>query len=168
MSIAGKERLPMKIAVVFQQRDIPNLRAEREIRTLKHAGFDTARIAFATPRFSPIGNLAWRAVEFERHVRRVADALSASTPDLIVAHDLEALPSAVWTGKKTIYDSHDDWPAVYADNSRLESWIAAVFERLLFGLVAHVVTPWSFFFFCYRSNPPARRSFPSTPACRKT
>lgn len=141
MSIAGKERLPMKIAVVFQQRDIPNLRAEREIRTLKHAGFDTARIAFATPRFSPIGNLAWRAVEFERHVRRVADALSASTPDLIVAHDLEALPSAVRTGRKTIYDSHDDWPAVYADNSRLESWIAAVFERWLVGRVAHVVTP---------------------------
>ncbi len=131
----------MKIAVVFQQRDIPNLRAEREIRTLTQAGFDTARISFATPRFSPIGNLARRAVEFEGHVRQVANAISKSGPDLIIAHDLEALPSAVRTGMKTIYDSHDDWPAVYADNSRLESWIAAVFERWLVGRVAHVVTP---------------------------
>ena len=110
----------MKIAVVFQQRDIPNLRAEREIRTLTQAGFDTARISFATPRFSPIGNLARRAVEFEGHVRQVANAISKSGPDLIIAHDLEALPSAVRTGKKTVYDSHDDWPAVYADNSRLD------------------------------------------------
>jgi len=141
----------------------PVLRALREAESLARAGWDVsfvswikgalARAAYET-RFrirrvpTPVPPLATpfvrRALAYMRASSRLRDIALGEDPNLIVAHDFEVLSAAVSAGRRAgvsvIYDSHEDWPALIAENSRLEARIAAIQERRLIRAVAHVLT----------------------------
>lgn len=140
----------------------PALRALREADALGSAGWDVVfvswvkekvppsarsrfpviRIPFPVP---PLGSsVLSRARAYGRATKALAAGVMSAQPDLIVAHDFEVLRAAVRarraTGAPVIYDSHEDWPALIAENSRFEARIASAVERRLCRRVAHVVT----------------------------
>ena len=141
----------------------PVLRALREAESLKRADWDVsfvswikdassptgAETAFPTKRVhSPVPTLGTsfvrRALAYMRVSSRLRDAALRDSPDLIVAHDFEVLSAAVSAGRRKgvpiIYDSHEDWPELIAENSPWEAQIARVQERRLCRAVAHVLT----------------------------
>ncbi len=141
----------------------PVLRALREAESLKRADWDVsfvswikdassptgAETAFPTKRVhSPVPTLGTsfvrRALAYMRVSSRLRDAALSESPDLIVAHDFEVLSAAVSAGRRKgvpiIYDSHEDWPELIAENSPWEAQIARVQERRLCRAVAHVLT----------------------------
>ncbi len=155
-------------AVFFLQADPfrpkPALRALREADTLAGAGWDVSFVCWikaetvppsAVPDRYPVRRIpaavpaigtsfVRRARVYRGVLRRLAEAGIEEKPDLIVGHDLEALPAAVRTKKATrkplIYDSHEDWPALIAENSRLESLGAKILELRACRHVDAVVT----------------------------
>lgn len=155
-------------AVFFLQTDPflpkPALRALREADALSAAGWEVSfvswikaetvpdarapdpypvrRVAVPVP---PLGSsFLGRVWAYNRAMKALLRAGLEENPDLIVGHDLEVLRAAAMaqrrTGKPLIYDSHEDWPALIAENSTLESWIAKVQEIRLCRRVSRVVT----------------------------
>ena len=142
----------------------PVLRALREAESLTRAGWDRAFVSwikdeqpaqegkdsYTTHRVKvpvpPIGtSFVRRGLAYRDASRKLRDAAQKETPDLLVAHDFEVLSAAVAAGRRgrrvpVIYDSHEDWPALIAENSALEARIAKVQERRLCRRVAHVIT----------------------------
>lgn len=140
----------------------PSLRALREAGTLADAGWDVSFVSWikghdvspAESRFPvtrirmpvpPLGSsFIRRAMTYIRATTAVARATTAVRPDLLVAHDLEILRAAVQahrrTGAPILYDSHEDWPALIAENSSLEGWSAQIQERRHCRHVAQVLT----------------------------
>src|SRR5207247_7200816 len=93
----------------------------------------------------PVGSsFIGRARAYIRATNAMARAAAAAQPDLLVAHDLEVLRAAVKANGQTrapiVYDSHEDWPALIADNSSLEGRLARFQERRHCRHVAQVVT----------------------------
>ncbi len=143
-------------AVFFLQADPfrpkPALRALREADSLARAGWGVSFVCWikaASVSPSPVPDrypihriparppaigtsFLGRARVYRRVLRHLAKKGIEEKPDLIVGHDLEVLPAAVETkratGKPLIYDSHEDWPALIAENSRLESLVSRVLE----------------------------------------
>ncbi len=155
-------------AVFFLQTDPflpkPALRALREADALSRAGWEVSfvswvkaeavpeirtqdpylvrRVAVPVP---PLGtSFVGRALAYNRAMNALFRAGVDEKPDLIVGHDLEVLRAAAmlkrWSRRPLIYDSHEDWPALIAENSSLESVVARAQERRLCRRVAHVVT----------------------------
>ncbi len=141
----------------------PVLRALREAESLKQAGWDVSFVswikgalppnapsdAYPTRRVNvpvpPLGtSFVPRALAYNRATKRLFRACVDEKPDLIVAHDFEVLRAGAmakrWTRKPLIYDSHEDWPALIAENSAREARIAKAEERRLCRRVAHVIT----------------------------
>ena len=142
----------------------PVLRALREAESLTRAGWDRAFVSwikdeqpaqegkdsYATHRVKvpvpPIGtSFVRRGLAYRDASQKLRDAAQKETPDLLVAHDFEVLSAAVAAGRRgrrvpVIYDSHEDWPALIAENSALEARIARIQERRLCRSVAHVLT----------------------------
>jgi len=154
-------------AVFLLQTDpyLPNpvLRALREAEALKRAGWDVAFVswikgtlpsnapseAYPTRRVNvpvpPLGtSFVRRALAYNRAMKRMFRACVDEKPDLIIAHDFEVLRAGAmakrWTRKPLFYDSHEDWPALIAENSAHEARIAKAEERRLCRRVAHVIT----------------------------
>ncbi|MFA5897132.1 MAG: glycosyltransferase family 4 protein [Thermoplasmata archaeon] len=155
-------------AVFFLQTDPflpkPALRALREADALSRAGWEVAFVAWikaaevppaAAPDSYPVRRVPvpvpplgtsfiGRALAYNRATNALFHAGVEEKPDLIVGHDLEVLWAAAMTKRYTrrplIYDSHEDWPALIAENSALESRIAKVQEQRLCRRVSHVVT----------------------------
>lgn len=141
----------------------PVLRALREADALARAGwevsfvswikdpsvslggsetFSVRRVLAAVP---PLGtSMIGRALAYLRVSRRLREAVLADTPDLLIAHDFEVLSAAVSAGRRAripvVYDSHEDWPALIAENSATEARLARIQERRLCKRVAHVLT----------------------------
>ncbi len=141
----------------------PVLRALREAESLARAGWDVSFVSWIKDASSPTAHetrfpirrvrsavpplgtsFVRRALAYMRASSRLRDAALGEDPDLIVAHDFEVLSAAVSAGRRAsvpiIYDSHEDWPALIAENSGLEARIAALQERRLVRAVAHVLT----------------------------
>lgn len=140
----------------------PALRALREVDALRSAGWDVIFVSWikeaspapASSRFPvvrirvpvpPLGSSVLRRARAYGHATRaLAEEVTSAKPDLIVAHDFEVLRAAVRArrsiGAPLIYDSHEDWPALIAENSAFEARIAKTVERRLCRNVAHVVT----------------------------
>jgi len=141
----------------------PGVRALREASTLKKMGFDVEFVSWIKkvpgakvdepypvtwvvrrPPSLGRGKFLARGVAYLRTMRKMAREIASANPDLIVAHDLEVLYAAVLasqrTGAPVVYDSHEDWPSLVADNSFVESVAAGLVERWLVRRVAHVVT----------------------------
>jgi glycosyltransferase involved in cell wall biosynthesis len=139
----------------------PALRALREADTLAAAGWDVAfvswikiPIAETTSRFPvtrvhvPVPAIGTsfprRTQAYLRATRALAAAVVQERPDVIVSHDFEVLSAAIRakrrTGAPVIYDSHEDWPALIAENDPREARIAAFQERRLCRQVDQIVT----------------------------
>jgi len=141
----------------------PVVRALREAEALKRAGWDVSFVswikgtlppnappdAYPTRRVNepvpPLGtSFVRRALAYNRVTKRLFRTCVDEKPDLIVAHDFEVLRAGAmakrWTRKPLIYDSHEDWPALIAENSAREARIAKAEERRLCHRVAHVIT----------------------------
>jgi glycogen synthase len=104
--------------------------------------FPVARVHVPVP---PLGSsLVMRGLAYLRATRELAHAVTEAKPDVIIAHDFEALRAGVRGHKRTkapvLYDSHEDWPALIAENSPVEARIAEVQERRYLRSVAHVFT----------------------------
>ena len=155
-------------AVFFLQTDPflpkPALRALREADALARAGWEVSFVSWTkaekTPAASPAGPYPVRRIEvpvpalgtsflgrafaYRRAMNALFRAGADEGADLVVDHDLEVLRAAAMTvrasRKPLLYDSHEDWPALIAENSRLEALIARLQERRLCRQVAHVVT----------------------------
>lgn len=155
-------------AVFFLQTDPflpkPALRALREADALSRAGWSVSfvswikaetvppnpepdphpvrRIPVPVPKLGT--SFIGRARAYNRAMNALFHAGVEERPDLIVGHDFEVLRAAAmtkrFTRKPLIYDSHEDWPALIAENSALEARIAEAQEKRLCHRVAHVVT----------------------------
>lgn len=103
---------------------------DREVRE----GLEIRRVKLAPPK----GALA-RAFGYPMVSRRFAKEILAVRPDAILCHDLEMLWAAVRAGRAlrvpVLYHSHEDWPAMVSERSRIEGWAFARLER---HLVRHV------------------------------
>ncbi|OGS64333.1 MAG: hypothetical protein A3K59_02650 [Euryarchaeota archaeon RBG_19FT_COMBO_69_17] len=141
----------------------PALRALREAETLRDWGWDVSFVAWikseAPPPQGPSAfrvrrvhapvpllgeGLLRRGLAFLRATRDLATAATDEAPDLLVAHDFEVLRAAVAAKRAArvplVYDSHEDWPALIAENSAREARIAGWQERRLAKRVDHVIT----------------------------
>jgi len=141
----------------------PALRAVREAETLREAGWEVSFVSWIkgdepppdTP--SPVrvrrilrpvppleSGIFRRGLAFLYVTRDLSSAVVDEAPDLIVAHDFEVLRAAVAAkkalGVPLLYDSHEDWPALIAENSLMEARIAGWQERRLCAKVDHIVT----------------------------
>lgn len=142
----------------------PNLRALREADALRDAGWgvlflswikatglrqDTAPTPYPVRRIfvpvPPVGTSPfrrWRA--YTRAANRLWSTARAEKPDLVVAHDFEVLRVGAalkrWNRIPLIYDAHEDYPSIAAENSVFEARIAARLERRWCRRVDHVVT----------------------------
>ena len=124
---------------------LPPLRVWQQQQALADAGWDVHHIEFMRFKAPPIGQFVKRALLFRKTIRAmVASALKADRPDLIITHDIETLPAAVRVAKvfnvPLIYDSHENWPALISNNSRLEACIAALMERRMLRHIDCVMT----------------------------
>lgn len=126
---------------------LPPVRAFREERALRAAGWETETVEVARTPAPPVGRLWGRIAHFRRATRGIVDRLAAvgERPDLLVAHDIETLPAALEAGRAwsapVVYDSHEHWPFLIRENSRVEAAIADILERRLVRGVSHVVVP---------------------------
>ena len=110
--------------------------------TEKPSRFPVTRVKIPVPAIGT--SFPRRARAYLRATRALATAVTEERPDVIVAHDFEVLSAAVRAKRRTrapvIYDSHEDWPALIAENDPREARLAALQERRLCGRVDQVVT----------------------------
>ncbi len=142
----------------------PVVRALREANTLRRQGWDVVLVSWIKgaetpaeepPRPYPVKRVAVpvpplgtsfvrRALAYNRATNRMFRACVDEKPDLIVAHDFEVLRAAAMAKRRArkplIYDSHEDWPSLIAENSALEARIAKAQEKRLCRRVAAVIT----------------------------
>jgi len=127
--------LGREVTVVSWIKDPSSPLPDREVRE----GLDIRRVKLAPP----AGTLS-RAVGYAAISRRFADEIIAVRPDAILCHDLEMLWAAVRAGRSlrvpVLYHSHEDWPAMVSERSRIEGWAFTRLERRLVRRVDHVYT----------------------------
>jgi glycosyltransferase involved in cell wall biosynthesis len=149
-------------------RPLPGLRAIKEARKLRSDGWqvsavcwirdpslkypeketiegiDVHRLFHSIASMGGIRGLAKRARTYLYVNKKLAKMVADTSPDLIVAHDLEVLRAGVLAKKRVrcslIYDSHEDYPAMVSENSRMEAFIFSMIERRLLKKVDHVFT----------------------------
>ena len=108
-----------------------NVRADREIRALKEAGWEieTVRSDWVVP---PKGFMQ-RAIAYRTVTKALTDEIVSMAPDLIVVHDIYMLKPGVMAAKRlrvpVLYDTHEHWPGLIAKKSLLESLAARAVER---------------------------------------
>jgi glycosyltransferase involved in cell wall biosynthesis len=130
-------------------------RVEREAATLRDAGYAVTVVAEAGPglasredrggiRVIRVPNRGPRVpgLRFVAHVLRLAVAVNRTQPEILHAHDTDALQSvglvALARGIPYVYDAHELWLDLGArGRSAIYGWAA----RLYFGLVERVFVP---------------------------
>lgn len=124
----------------------PNLRALREYNALRDAGHDVEFAWVGLIRTAPpLGKFLERVAYQRAYTKALASAAMIGNPDLLVAHDIYTLSGAVRAAKKLgiplVYDAHEDFPTLIADNSWLESKIANFIEMRSSRYLSHVFVP---------------------------
>ncbi len=128
---------------------LPPVRLFREVSALESAGWQVSIVEIERIDAPPIRNLVRRA----RHLNKITKIMletignqlrAVRTPDLLVAHDIEVLPAVARVAEDwsipLVYDSHEHWPYLIRENSRIEALAADIIERRLMLRVNHVVT----------------------------
>lgn len=92
----------------------------------------------------PKKSFAKRALAYRKIIREMAEKIIELKPDAIVCHDLEIL-NAGKKAKKVLsvplfFDAHENWPAMVAENSKLESRIFSNLEKRLLKHVTYSYT----------------------------
>jgi glycosyltransferase involved in cell wall biosynthesis len=128
----------MKVAIVtlrpVDRPTLPNLRAQREGGSLRKAGYDIRYIHHEGWHYPapPKGLLARRRF-YKSQVNRLTGDVISFDPDIILAHDLDALEAgmiaAKRTGAKLVYDCHEDWLSLVQEHSWIEALAASQLER---------------------------------------
>ncbi len=141
--------LGREVTVLCWIKDPASPLPDREVRD----GLNVQRVKLAPPR----GALA-RALGYPAISRRFAKQIVALRPDAIVCHDLELLWAAVRAGRRlhvpVLYHSHEDWPGMVSERSRIEGWAFAHLERYLVRRVEHVYTVGDHLAAAYRALGP--------------
>ena len=122
---------PMKAVFALSVISGVNVRADREIRALKEAGWEieTVRSDWLVPPKGFVQRVAaYRAVS-----KALIDEIVNMAPDLIIVHDIYMLQPGVVAAKRlrvpVLYDTHEHWPSLIAKKSLLESLAARAVER---------------------------------------
>ena len=102
-------------------------------------GLEIRRVKLGPPK-----GLLSRVFGYASLSRRFAGVIIQARPDAILCHDLEMLWASVRAGRTlhvpVLYHSHEDWPGMVSERSRLEGWAFARLERHLVRDVDHVYT----------------------------
>ncbi len=104
----------------------PNVRARREVDALCDADWEY-EIDALTLLPAPKKGFLSRALWFSQYTRSLArmPLTAYPSPDIIVAHDVYTLPAGRQAARKLgvplVYDSHENWPFLVGEHSRLES-----------------------------------------------
>jgi len=142
----------MKVAILVPPGDPtekPNLRALREQDALQRAGHEVEIQNLSMLHWAYMSTVPPMRKVFKRimYHNQGSKALALWTvlgkPDLIISHDVYTLSAGSRAARKLgvplLYDSHEDWPALIGENSRVESFLANIIERR--APVAHVFAP---------------------------
>ena len=93
---------------------------------------------------SPKSTVLVRGFQHLRAIKKLGKKVIELKPDAIHCHDLDTLLSGVIAKKKIntplIYDSHEDWPAMFAPVSIIISKLASIFEKILLKHADCVIT----------------------------
>jgi len=89
-----------------------------------------------------IGGFIKQVIAFRKAMKKIGKFAIESKPDIIHAHDLETLPTAIRISKqckgKVIFDSHEDWPLLeYVQCKVIGFWMA--FQQLFWMPKANAV-----------------------------
>jgi glycosyltransferase involved in cell wall biosynthesis len=142
----------MKVAFLIPPGDPeekPNLRALREADALKQAGHEVEMQNLSMLHWAymstipPMGKFFKRIRHHNQSSRALALWAVTGKPDLIICHDVYTLTAGARAARKLgvplLYDSHEDFPALIGENSRVESILANIIERR--APIAHVFAP---------------------------
>jgi hypothetical protein len=94
---------------------------------------------------SPMGS-PLRFFEFKSITRKLYNHTLMLRPDIIIAHDIYTLDAGSLAARRLgvplLYDTHEDWPELIGENSRMERFAASrMQERWLNRCVSGVVAP---------------------------
>jgi glycosyltransferase involved in cell wall biosynthesis len=140
------------------------MRAMKEIAVLRKYGYDIfvvswikdsldlpkveERDGIKVHRFflpPPKKSILKRFLTYRRILKEISKKIIEIKPDFIVAHDLEILKAGVMAQKALniplFFDAHENWPAMVAENSKLE---ARFFERLEKKLLKNVTYSYTY------------------------
>lgn len=145
MTIGAHGRVTMLVRNPFTN----DTRVEREARTLTEAGYRVTVVADAAPglpvteerdgvtvRRVPRGGPAIPGLRFVAHAWRLRRAVERTKPNVVHAHDADALqsagPAAARLAVPLVYDSHELW---LGRTARGRSWLYDLLNRAWYGLV---------------------------------
>jgi len=147
----------MRVSILIPKADPadqPNLRALREYDALERAGHEPEIMNVAMLHYSYMsappmgrGQLLKRIAYHRATTRSLALWTIVGKPDLIIAHDIYTLSAGARAARKLgvplLYDSHEDWPALIGEKSRIESLLAQWIENSAFGrqTIHHAFAP---------------------------
>ena len=142
----------MKVCILIPPGDPtekPNLRALREQEALLQAGHEVEMQNLSMLHWAymstvpPMGKVFKRIMYHNQGSKALALWTVLGKPDLIISHDVYTLSAgsraARELGVPLLYDSHEDWPSLIGENSRVESILANIIERR--APLAHVFAP---------------------------
>ena len=122
--------------------ETPNLRALREAKALEEAGHNYW-LVWVEAHHPPLGRSLARARSFWRMSKELARRTIAYDPDIIIAHDVYTLLGGMMATTRLkiplLYDSHESWPELIGENSRIERFMATRLER--WAPIDHVFAP---------------------------
>src|SRR3990167_67780 len=146
----------MKVSILIpggDPDDKPNLRAQRQYDALLAAGHEPELMSSTILHYSylssapPMGKLIKRIAHHLAQTKALAWGTEVGKPDLIISHDIYTLAAGSRAARKLgvplFYDSHEDWPALIGEKSRVEAQLAEWLEDSLFRkqAVRHAFAP---------------------------
>ena len=90
-------------------------------------------------------SLLGRALAYNRVTRALERTIAQANADVLIPHDLPVLRAAVHLkrtqGVPVLFDCHENWPVLVAENSRIEAVLTDWQERSLGRYVDHLLIP---------------------------
>lgn len=141
----------------------PVVRAMKEIQILKENGFGVSVVSWIKDASNlppkeerdginvhrlflqpPKKGILKRFFVYRKIIAQITDKIIELKPNAIVCHDLEILNAGV-KAKKVLkvplfYDAHENWPAMVAQNSKIEARYLGFLEKRFLKHVAHSYT----------------------------
>lgn len=129
------KKIGREVAVVSWIKDESSTLPSREMKN----GLEVRRVKFEPP-VKPLA----RAIGYRGIMKMFAEEIKAMRPDAILCHDLEMLWAAVMAGRSlgvpVLYHTHEDWPAMVSQRSRVEGFAFRLLERRLVKRVDYIYT----------------------------
>jgi glycosyltransferase involved in cell wall biosynthesis len=141
----------------------PIMRAMKEIEVLRKHGYDIFVVSWIKDKLElpeieereeikvhrfflppPKKSILKRFLAYRRILKEMSKKIIEIKPDFIVAHDLEILKAAVMAQKALdvplFFDAHENWPAMVAENSKMEARFFTRLEKKLLKNVTYSYT----------------------------